>query len=40
MKKIYEKLTSTAYLGNNKKPSEPKSKPSDDNIEHVRRSIE
>ena len=40
IKKIYEKFTSTGYLGNSKKPNKPKPKRSHENIERVRRSIE
>ena len=40
IKKIYEKFTSTAYLGNSKKPSKPIPKLSDDNIDRVMCSIE
>ena len=39
LKKIYEKCTSTACLGNSKKPNRPKPKRSDDNIEYVKRTI-
>ena len=40
IKKIYEKFTSTVYLGNNKKPNKSKAKCSDENIENYTRHIQ
>jgi len=40
IKRIYEKFSNTAYLGNKKRPEKPRPKRSDENIDRVRRSIE